>query len=93
MVKKLSNLIFQVKLRNAVFVTNHDRLKPCRDRVLPAWLIKARDQPEPDPGEEAPDGQLYCMCKKPWQGRFMIQCDHCDVWYHGSCVNVTATDA
>ncbi|KAH3807107.1 hypothetical protein DPMN_135440 [Dreissena polymorpha] len=27
------------------------------------------------------------------QGRFMIQCDHCDEWYHGSCVNITATDA
>ena len=23
----------------------------------------------------------------------MIQCDHCKEWYHGSCVNVTPTDA
>lgn len=23
----------------------------------------------------------------------MIQCDYCDEWYHGSCVNITVTDA
>ena len=91
-VRKLSNLLFQIKLKNAVLILNHDRLKPCQDKTLPAWLTTERDRPELDGGEIA-DDQLYCLCKKPWQGRFMIQCDHCDEWYHGSCVNITATDA
>lgn len=30
---------------------------------------------------------VYCHCHGPWDGRsFMIQCDTCDVWYHGHCV-------
>ncbi|KAH3733967.1 hypothetical protein DPMN_040406 [Dreissena polymorpha] len=71
---------------------NHDRLKPCRNRTKPAWLTKERDQLEADRGETA-YGQLYCLGRKPLQGRFMIQCDHCDEWYHGLFVNVMATDA
>ena len=39
------------------------------------------------------DETAYYMCRKPWQGRFMIQCDSCNEWYHGSCANVTVTDA
>ena len=39
------------------------------------------------------DDSMHCLCKQPWQGRFMIQCDFCDKWFHGSCVDVTATEA
>ena len=39
------------------------------------------------------DTELYCTCRKPWQGRFMIMCDFCEEWYHGSCVNITPTEA
>ncbi|KAL8614663.1 hypothetical protein ACOMHN_051115 [Nucella lapillus] len=38
--RKLSASLYQIKLRNSVFVTNHDRLKPCRDRKIPAWIQK-----------------------------------------------------
>ena len=74
-------------------MVNHDRMMPCRDRVLPPWLKTLRDKPKdtvtPDTGDTTP----YCVCRKPWSGRFMIQCDFCSEWYHGSCVNVSATDA
>lgn len=30
----------------------------------------------------------YCLCHEPESG-FMIHCDHCQDWYHGSCVKVT----
>ena len=33
------------------------------------------------------------VCRKPYSGRFKIQCDFCDEQYHGSCVNITVTDA
>ncbi|CAO3645542.1 unnamed protein product [Cunninghamella echinulata] len=30
----------------------------------------------------------YCLCHEPESG-FMVNCDHCQDWYHGSCVKVT----
>ena len=35
------------------------------------------------------DGVLYCICRKPHNKRFMICCEACDEWFHGSCVNLT----
>lgn len=91
---KISGSLFRVKLKNAIFVVNHDRLKPCKDRQVPKWVKHWRENPDvksPDQGGD--DNEVYCLCRKPWQGRFMIQCDYCDEWYHGSCVDVTAADA
>uniref|UniRef100_A0A4W4HPG6 Uncharacterized protein n=1 Tax=Electrophorus electricus TaxID=8005 RepID=A0A4W4HPG6_ELEEL len=33
--------------------------------------------------------QLYCVCRQPYDvHRFMIECDICKDWFHGSCVQV-----
>jgi hypothetical protein len=38
--------------------------------------------------------QRYCTCLKPYDPKqFYLQCDHCDQWYHGSCVNITESIA
>ncbi|XP_062522565.1 lysine-specific demethylase 7A-like isoform X2 [Corticium candelabrum] len=32
---------------------------------------------------------VYCICKQPYDPeQFMIECDVCKDWFHGSCVNV-----
>ncbi|XP_078342492.1 uncharacterized protein LOC144628287 isoform X2 [Oculina patagonica] len=32
---------------------------------------------------------LYCICRQPYdESQFMIQCDSCEEWYHGSCVGI-----
>ncbi|XP_032893690.1 lysine-specific demethylase 7A isoform X1 [Amblyraja radiata] len=32
---------------------------------------------------------VYCECRQPYDaGRFMIECDVCKDWFHGSCVRV-----
>ncbi|KAH3811580.1 hypothetical protein DPMN_139990 [Dreissena polymorpha] len=70
-------------------------MMPCRDQSLPEWIAKIKS------GEKSVTPELegevyykeYCVCRKPYSGRFMIQCDFCEEWYHGSCVNVTATEA
>ena len=95
-VKKISAYVYRVKLKNAIFVTNHDRMMPCKDRKLPAWITKYRESPEQADiprQDDDDDSEVYCVCRKPWEGRFMIQCDYCDEWFHGSCINITATDA
>lgn len=35
----------------------------------------------------------YCICRKGETGEWMIACDHCDEWFHGSCVNLTESMA
>ncbi|XP_038051591.1 death-inducer obliterator 1-like [Patiria miniata] len=36
--------------------------------------------------------KLWCICRKPHDNRFMICCDHCEEWYHGSCVDITKAE-
>ena len=99
LVNKFTPYLYRVKLKNAVFTANHDRLKPCRDRKLPGWLEKFRDnfrevlnkqQPDDTVGTHEP---VYCICRKPDRGDLMVQCDTCTEWFHGSCVGVTTTEA
>lgn len=40
--------------------------------------------------EDDPD-RLWCICKQPHSNRFMICCDKCEDWFHGTCVNITKT--
>lgn len=43
---------------------------------------------------EASAGQtLYCICRKPDNGRWMIGCDFCDDWFHGECVGMNEDKA
>ncbi|XP_054709341.1 uncharacterized protein LOC129219046 [Uloborus diversus] len=48
---------------------------------------KKRKRRNSDSEEEDPD-KLWCICRKPHNNRFMIQCDSCKEWYHGSCVGI-----
>lgn len=52
------------------------------------------DGTPPDSDEDVEgSGDVYCICRKPDNGTFMIGCDgSCDDWYHGKCVNVEERD-
>jgi hypothetical protein len=91
-IKKISPYIYRVKLKTSILTMNHDRLKPCRDREFPTWVKKHKESPM---GNEVvdDDDEVYCSCKRPWEGRFMIMCDYCMEWYHGSCVNISPSEA
>ena len=98
-VNKFTSYLYRVKLKNAVFTANHDRLKICRDRKLPGWLGKFKEnfreilqkqQPDDSVGTHEP---VYCICRGPDRGDLMVQCDTCSEWFHGTCVGVTATEA
>jgi len=96
--KKISSYLYQVKLQNAVLVMNHDRLMPCNARRLPQWITRLKNQEQSGGTGDVPIAAddadtLYCLCRRPAGGRFMIQCDYCSDWYHGSCVDVSASDA
>ncbi|EPS44299.1 hypothetical protein H072_1701 [Dactylellina haptotyla CBS 200.50] len=35
---------------------------------------------------------VYCICRRPDTGKWMIGCDGCDDWFHGECVSLQPTD-
>ncbi|KAJ3078257.1 hypothetical protein HK102_004615, partial [Quaeritorhiza haematococci] len=37
--------------------------------------------------------RIYCTCRRPDSGIFMIQCDICREWFHGVCVGITEEEA
>ena len=38
--------------------------------------------------------KLYCICKTPDDGsKYFVQCDSCEEWYHGQCLNISEEDA
>ena len=46
-----------------------------------------------DDDDSSEDHNLYCICKKPDNHRWMIGCDGgCDDWFHGDCVNMKQAD-
>jgi hypothetical protein len=39
------------------------------------------------------DKNDLCSCQVPWDGiAFMIQCDCCEIWFHGTCVGIQEQD-
>lgn len=36
---------------------------------------------------------VYCICRRPDNGDFMICCDVCNEWFHGTCVGVAKRNA
>jgi hypothetical protein len=91
---KLSSYVYKVNLKKTVITINHDRLKLCKDRDIPSWLTRCQHCLREGENIILPvDRDLHCLCRKPDDGQFMIQCDYCDEWYHGACINLTPEQA
>jgi heat shock transcription factor 2 len=41
--------------------------------------------------DSSQDEDAYCVCRGPYKG-FMIGCDSCNDWFHGSCIGITEED-
>lgn len=39
------------------------------------------------------NGARHCLCGGPGDGTFMLSCDLCEKWFHGSCVNLDQSAA
>ncbi|KAF8476850.1 hypothetical protein BDZ91DRAFT_672059 [Kalaharituber pfeilii] len=39
-----------------------------------------------------PSQPVYCICRRPDSGKWMIGCDGCDDWFHGTCINIAESD-
>ena len=89
--KVLSPILFKVRFNNSESVVNHDRIKLCRDRSYPKWVVRYREKILQ--GKSIPGVDEYCICRGPYNRRFMICCVECDEWFHGSCVGISKQDA
>ncbi|KAH6633767.1 hypothetical protein C7974DRAFT_358418 [Boeremia exigua] len=53
----------------------------------------APDDDDHDDDDSSEDHNLYCICKKPDNHKWMIGCDGgCDDWFHGDCVSMKQAD-
>jgi hypothetical protein len=101
--EKLTPYLYRIKLKRAILPANHDRLKLCRDREVPVWAQRLNQQITEGAGyrgeegcvkdQGGSNGKLYCVCRKPYTGEFIMRCEECKEWYHGKCVKVTPEEA
>eukprot|EP00124_Ichthyophonus_hoferi_P002949 Ihof_evm4s227 gene=Ihof_evmTU4s227 len=49
---------------------------------------KGGDDVKRDDVSSDDDTKLYCICRRPHENRFMVMCDRCGDWFHGSCVKI-----
>ncbi|VDH99607.1 Hypothetical predicted protein [Mytilus galloprovincialis] len=93
---KITPFVYKVKLQRVVFNTNHDRLKLCKDRNIPAWLKTCHEQFNLGIDVLAPKTKTnikqYCICRGPDTGETMIQCDQCKEWFHLTCVGISVSE-
>jgi COMPASS component SPP1 len=46
-----------------------------------------------DSNASGDDGEVFCICRKPDDHKWMIGCDGgCEDWFHGACVNIKEVD-
>jgi PHD-finger len=43
--------------------------------------------------KEDEDEELFCVCRKPYDGEWMVACDFCPGWFHPRCVGLTRENA
>lgn len=67
-------------------VQEEDDVKPVEEQKQEQISESESDSDDDDYNDP---NRLWCICKKPHNGRFMISCDNCEEWYHGDCVGIT----
>ncbi len=73
---KVTGYVYTVKFQKVVFNTNHDRLKVCKDRKIPKWLLdcQAKFKKGEDvipPKDKGSGPKKYCVCRGPDIGTAM----------------------
>ncbi|KAJ3021756.1 PHD finger protein 3 [Thoreauomyces humboldtii] len=57
--------------------------------LLAGPSITRRMVPPKKPAFDEKGQRVYCLCRQPDSGKFMISCDNCEEWFHGACVGLT----
>lgn len=65
------------------------RVAVTKDYKLPAGAPPVDTSHQGDEDHQ----DLFCVCRRPDDGKWMIGCDYCEEWIHGSCVGMTPARA
>lgn len=85
----LSEHLSEVKARaNAQRRSHEESLSQYTSSDYSSSDADSDDQDSDDDSEDDPN-KLWCVCRKPYDNKFMICCDVCKDWFHGHCVGVT----
>ena len=85
--------IWQAKANRALAPVSNDRT-PYDLSILKELLSGAKQIPLIMPEEARlwntieDHGTRHCICGGPSDGSFMLGCDNCDKWFHGSCMKI-----
>ncbi|KAL3801540.1 hypothetical protein HJC23_000978 [Cyclotella cryptica] len=85
--------IWQAKVKKALMADNKTS-KPYDLGLLRELLLSAKQIPLMMPEEARlwstieDKGCRHCICGGPSDGSFMLCCDNCDKWFHGSCMKL-----
>lgn len=53
---------------------------------------KRKRAKSPSKKRSANGEELFCICRKPDSGKWMIGCDGCEDWFHGECIHISESD-
>lgn len=86
------------RVSRPAFKTGSSKGTPANSSPAPSNRSGSYDSDEDVEEEEEEEGtpvsdDLYCLCRRPDTGTFMIGCDGpCDDWFHGKCVGIEERD-
>ncbi len=65
---------------------------PLRLRRPAVERMDVDDDTELKSNEDDEDGEVYCICRRGQENRWMIECSQCSQWFHGECVGIDKKD-
>lgn len=84
------------RMSRPAFKTGSSKGTPVNSSPAPSDRSGSVDPDEEEEEEEEGtpvSDDLYCLCRRPDTGTFMIGCDgRCDDWFHGKCVGIEERD-
>jgi COMPASS component SPP1 len=84
------------RMSKTAFKTGSSKGTPVNSSPAPSDRSGSVDPEDDDEEEEEGtpvSDDLYCICRRPDTGTFMIGCDGpCEDWCHGKCVNISESD-
>ncbi|KAI8888340.1 hypothetical protein K501DRAFT_320915 [Backusella circina FSU 941] len=101
--KKVPKLMLNISQPTTSSIQNSNESSPSTPKIR--FKVKAPPSvqsptvapydPSPPSLPQAPQAEvIHCLCENPTvdYGTFMIACDNCSVWFHGSCVGIAEDD-